>query len=45
MVAVTHDLGLAERMDRRIQLMDGAITSDDRAAGPFGPLALEPSKT
>jgi lipoprotein-releasing system ATP-binding protein len=24
-VAVTHDLGLAERMDRRIQLMDGGI--------------------
>jgi len=44
-VAVTHDLGLAGRMHRRIQLMDGAITSDDRAAGPFGPLALEPSKT
>ncbi len=44
-VAVTHDLGLAGRMHRRIQLMDGAITSDDRAAGPPGPLALEPSKT
>jgi lipoprotein-releasing system ATP-binding protein len=44
-VAVTHDLGLAGRMHRRIQLMDGAITSDDRAAGPSGPLALEPSKT
>ena len=27
-VAVTHDLGLAERMDRRIELMDGAIISD-----------------
>jgi lipoprotein-releasing system ATP-binding protein len=27
-VAVTHDLGLAERMDRRIQLMDGGIVSD-----------------
>ncbi len=24
-VAVTHDLGLAERMDRRVQLVDGAI--------------------
>ena len=44
-VAVTHDLGLAGRMHRRIQLMDGAITADDRTAGPFGPLALEPSKT
>jgi lipoprotein-releasing system ATP-binding protein len=27
-VAVTHDLALAERMDRRIQLMDGGIVSD-----------------
>jgi lipoprotein-releasing system ATP-binding protein len=44
-IAVTHDLGLAGRMHRRIQLMDGAITADDRTAGPFGPLALEPSKT
>jgi lipoprotein-releasing system ATP-binding protein len=44
-VAVTHDQELAGRMHRRIQLMDGAITADDRAAGPRGPLALEPSKT
>jgi lipoprotein-releasing system ATP-binding protein len=44
-IAVTHDRGLADRMHRRIQLMDGAITADDRTAGPFGPLALEPSKT
>jgi lipoprotein-releasing system ATP-binding protein len=44
-IAVTHDRGLAGRMHRRIQLMDGAITADDRTAGPFGPLALEPSKT
>jgi lipoprotein-releasing system ATP-binding protein len=27
-IAVTHDLDLAARMHRRIQLMDGAITSD-----------------
>jgi lipoprotein-releasing system ATP-binding protein len=27
-VAVTHDLGLAERMHRRIQLVDGSIVSD-----------------
>jgi lipoprotein-releasing system ATP-binding protein len=31
-VAVTHDLDLARRMDRRIELMDGAIVSD-RALG------------
>jgi lipoprotein-releasing system ATP-binding protein len=41
-VAVTHDLGLAARMHRRIQLMDGAVEADDRAGAP---LALEPSKT
>jgi lipoprotein-releasing system ATP-binding protein len=44
-IAVTHDLGVAARMHRRIQLMDGAITADDRAARRPGPLALEPSKT
>lgn len=31
-VAVTHHLGLAERMDRRVELVDGAISSDDIAA-------------
>ena len=29
-VAVTHDLGLAARMDRRITLDDGAIAADER---------------
>jgi lipoprotein-releasing system ATP-binding protein len=29
-VAVTHDLGLAARMDRQIHLTDGAIASDQR---------------
>jgi len=28
-VAVTHDIALAERMDRRVHLMDGAIVSDE----------------
>jgi lipoprotein-releasing system ATP-binding protein len=41
-VAVTHDLGLAARMHRRIQLMDGAVEVDTRSDDP---LALEPSKT
>jgi lipoprotein-releasing system ATP-binding protein len=44
-VAVTHDLGLAGRMHRRIQLMDGAITADQRSAHSVGPRAVEPTKT
>ncbi|MCX7297257.1 MAG: ABC transporter ATP-binding protein, partial [Hyphomicrobiales bacterium] len=27
-VAVTHDLGMAARMDRQIELIDGAIVAD-----------------
>ena len=32
-VAVTHDLGLASRMQRHIELMDGAIVSDKKVKG------------
>jgi lipoprotein-releasing system ATP-binding protein len=28
-VAVTHDLGLAERMDRHIELLDGRVIRDE----------------
>jgi lipoprotein-releasing system ATP-binding protein len=29
-VAVTHDLGLAERMDRHVELLDGQIVADEQ---------------
>jgi lipoprotein-releasing system ATP-binding protein len=32
-VAVTHDLGLAERMDRRVNLIDGEVATDRITAG------------
>lgn len=32
-VAVTHDLAMAARMDRRIHLVDGRISSDEQAGG------------
>ena len=35
-VAVTHDLGLAERMDRRIILIDGEVATDRATAGRIG---------
>ena len=35
-VAVTHDIGLAERMDRRIVLADGEIATDRPSAGRAG---------
>jgi lipoprotein-releasing system ATP-binding protein len=33
-VAVTHDLGLAERMDRHIELLDGQIVADEPHSHP-----------
>jgi lipoprotein-releasing system ATP-binding protein len=33
-VAVTHDLGLAERMDRHIELLDGQIVADQPHSHP-----------
>lgn len=38
-IAVTHDLSLAARMDRRIHLVDGRVTSDARAADTPAPTA------
>jgi lipoprotein-releasing system ATP-binding protein len=35
-VAVTHDLGLAERMGRRIHLIDGGVSADSANAGAKG---------
>lgn len=35
-VAVTHDLDFAARMDRRVQLVDGGIVQDQRVAAPVG---------
>jgi lipoprotein-releasing system ATP-binding protein len=32
-VAVTHDLDIAARMDRRVHLVDGTVESDERRAG------------
>jgi predicted ABC-type transport system involved in lysophospholipase L1 biosynthesis ATPase subunit len=33
-VAVTHDLDLAARMDRQVQLIDGGIVADRRTPQP-----------
>jgi lipoprotein-releasing system ATP-binding protein len=33
-VAVTHDLALAARMDRRVHLVDGMVVSDEMTAAP-----------
>ena len=34
-VAVTHDLGLAKRMDRQIELLDGRVVADERHGPPI----------
>jgi lipoprotein-releasing system ATP-binding protein len=31
-IAVTHDMEIAARVDRRIHLVDGKVVSDERAA-------------
>jgi lipoprotein-releasing system ATP-binding protein len=33
-IAVTHDMDIATRVDRRIHLVDGAVVSDERVAQP-----------
>jgi lipoprotein-releasing system ATP-binding protein len=35
-VAVTHDTDMAARMDRRIHLIDGRVSSDESARPPSG---------
>jgi len=37
-VAVTHDRGLAERMDRRVELVDGGIVENAAATHPDTPV-------
>ncbi len=39
-VLITHDMGIARRMPRRIEVLDGRIVADTRTDGTRGPGAL-----
>jgi putative ABC transport system ATP-binding protein len=42
-VVITHDHTIAERMPRKVEILDGHVVADTGAAGPHhcrGPLAL-----
>jgi putative ABC transport system ATP-binding protein len=49
-VLITHDMGIARRMPRRIEVLDGRVVADTHADGtrspgaPAGPAAVQPAE-